>query len=98
MGASTDLSEKFFAGQLDPALHHPFSPLMVVDELGPGLAFVSSFANVAALCTGEGLVLFDTGSFLLAPMVHGLVRSFSKLPLHTAVFTHGHVDHCFGVE
>ena len=26
------------------------------------------------------------------------VRSDSDYGLHTAVFTHGHIDHCFGVE
>ena len=41
-------------------------------------------------------MLVDTGSFLLVRQVHETVRSFTKAPLHTAIYTHGHVDHCFG--
>jgi metal-dependent hydrolase (beta-lactamase superfamily II) len=26
------------------------------------------------------------------------LRSWSTSPLHSAIYTHGHVDHCFGVE
>jgi alkyl sulfatase BDS1-like metallo-beta-lactamase superfamily hydrolase len=29
--------------------------------------------------------------------VHELVRTWNGSGLHTAVFTHGHIDHCFGV-
>ena len=43
-----------------------FGPL---EEVLPGLAFVESFANVTALDTGDGLVIFDTGS----PMANGTV-------------------------
>src|SRR5262249_55539818 len=67
-----------------------------IEELDRDLAFVSSFANVTAVSTGDGLVLIDTGSFLLARPVHAMVRTWSARPLHTAVYTHGHVDHVFG--
>ncbi|HEY8040191.1 MAG TPA: alkyl sulfatase dimerization domain-containing protein, partial [Polyangiaceae bacterium] len=86
------------SGELDPARHHPFAPLLDLEPVGDRVAFVSSFANATAFETGAGLVLVDTGSFLLAGQVHESVRSFTRAPLHTAVYTHGHVDHCFGVE
>lgn len=98
MGRVRDLSEGLWTGKLDPAQHHPFAPMLEREDIGPGTAFVSSFANATAFETGEGLVLVDTGSFLMAPQVHTCVREFSRQPLHTAVYTHGHVDHCFGVE
>jgi glyoxylase-like metal-dependent hydrolase (beta-lactamase superfamily II) len=98
MGRVRDLSEGLWTGQLDPAKHHPFAPLLEREDIGPRTAFVSSFANATAFETDEGLVLVDTGSFLMAPQVHTLVREFSRATLHTAVYTHGHVDHCFGVE
>ena len=47
--------------------------------------------------TDEGLVLVDTGGFLLADHVHAQLRAWTDQPLHTAIFTHGHVDHVFGV-
>ena len=41
---------------------HPFTPLMQLEEVAPGVAFVSCFANVTAVATDDGLVLVDTGS------------------------------------
>jgi glyoxylase-like metal-dependent hydrolase (beta-lactamase superfamily II) len=43
-------------------------------------------------------VLIDTGSFLLAERTRQVLRNATAAPVHTAVWTHGHVDHCFGVE
>jgi len=60
--------------------------------------FVHGFANVNALLTEDGLVLVDTGSTAMAELIHNSVRRWSDAPLNTAVFTHGHIDHCFGVE
>jgi alkyl sulfatase BDS1-like metallo-beta-lactamase superfamily hydrolase len=98
MGRIRDLAEGLWSGSLDPAEHHPFAPLMDRDTVGDRTCFVSSFANATAFDTDDGLVLVDTGSFLLAHQVHTTVREFTRRPLHTAVFTHGHVDHCFGVD
>jgi len=43
-------------------------------------------------------VLIDTGSF--HPAQHdrsfAAVRRFAKDPVHTAIYTHGHVDHAYG--
>jgi glyoxylase-like metal-dependent hydrolase (beta-lactamase superfamily II) len=33
----------------------------------------------------------------LAPVVHQGVRAWTAAPLHTAVYTHGHADHAFGL-
>jgi alkyl sulfatase BDS1-like metallo-beta-lactamase superfamily hydrolase len=98
MGRIRDLAEGLWSGELDPAKHHPFAPLLDLEMVTARTAFVSSFANATAFETDAGLVLVDTGSFLLSHQVHVTVRSFTKRPLHTAVYTHGHVDHCFGVE
>src|SRR3974390_1580696 len=98
MGRILDLAEGLWSGRLDPAQHHPFAPLLDLEPVAERVGFVSSFANATAFDTAEGLLLVDTGSFLLAGQVHEHVRGFTKAPLHTAVFTHGHVDHCFGVE
>jgi alkyl sulfatase BDS1-like metallo-beta-lactamase superfamily hydrolase len=65
--------------------------------LADGVAFLPSFANVTAFETEEGLVMIDTGSFMLGDHVHTELRAWTDQPLHTAIFTHGHVDHVFGV-
>ncbi len=66
-------------------------------EVADGVAFVSSFANVSAVDTGDGLVLVDTGSSFVAAHVHATLRDWSSNRLHTAVYSHGHIDHVFGV-
>ena len=92
-----DLSDDLWHGRVRIEDSHPFSVLGEVEELADGVAFVPSFANVSALSTEDGLVLVDTGSPPLAGHVHRSLRSWSADPLHTAVFSHGHIDHVFGV-
>lgn len=76
----------------------PMAPRFMAEPVAAGSYFVSSFANVTAFDSDDGLVLVDTGSFLLAEPTRAKLRDVSKQPVHTAVWTHGHVDHCFGVE
>ena len=97
MGRITDLAERLWTGDRSAAGHHPWHALQELEEIETGVGFVSSFANVTALDTDEGLVLIDAGSFLLARQVHEIVRGWSRRPLHTAVYTHGHVDHVAAV-
>jgi alkyl sulfatase BDS1-like metallo-beta-lactamase superfamily hydrolase len=93
-----ELADQLWRGEADIAEHHPFRHLGEVAEIGESTAFISSFANVSALATDAGLLLVDTGSSVLAHAAHATLRTWSKAPLDTAVFTHGHIDHCFGVE
>ena len=78
--------------------YHPFAGPRILEELATGVAFFKAFVNVTAVKTGEGLVLVDTGSF--HPAAHRLsfdaVRGWNGERVHTAVYTHGHVDHVFG--
>lgn len=93
-----ELSRGLLSGAVQIDAAHPMQPLFTVEEVGVGAHFVSSFANVTAFSTSDGLVLVDTGSFLLADKTRRLLRTATTAPAHTAVWTHGHVDHCFGVE
>lgn len=97
MGRVRELSDRLLRGEVD-ADFHPFSPMFTLEEVASRVGFVSSFANVLAVDTDEGVVLVDVGSFFFAKMTKEIVRSFSPKPLHTAIYTHGHVDHVFGVE
>ncbi len=78
---------------------HPFAGPRVLEELAPGVAFFKAFVNLTAVRTGEGLVLVDTGAYL--PASHKLsfeaVRGWNRDRLHTAIYTHGHVDHAYGL-
>lgn len=90
------LSDRLLAGEASIEDHHPFSPANELQEVGDDTAFVQSFANVSALRTDDGLVLVDTGSPFAAATVHAAVRDWDRSRLHTAVYTHGHIDHVFG--
>jgi hypothetical protein len=91
-----ELSERILSGGARIEDHHPFSPSNTLVEASDGVAFVESFANVSAFGTDDGLCLVDTGSLFAAGDVHRAVRSWSPDRLHTAVYTHGHIDHVFG--
>ncbi len=93
-----DTADRLFTGELDPADHHPFDQFGDLAEISPTTAFVAAFANSAAFGTDAGLVVVDTSSPFLSGKVHEALRGWSPDRLDTAVFTHGHIDHCFGVE
>lgn len=71
----------------------------VITEVAPRTWFVRpSWVNVALFETDDGLVMVDAGFATDAEAIHTAVRSVSDAPLHTVVFTHGHVDHAFGLK
>jgi alkyl sulfatase BDS1-like metallo-beta-lactamase superfamily hydrolase len=92
-----DLADKLWRGETTVEETHPFSLIGEAQEVADGVAFVPSFANVSAFRTDDGLVLIDTGSAPLAQHVHGTLRRWHASPLNTAVYSHGHIDHVFGV-
>lgn len=91
-----DLSDRILAGEVAIEDHHPFSPSNERAEVADDTAFVESFANVSVLRTDDGLVLVDTGSPFAASTIHRVVREWDTSRLHTAIYTHGHIDHVFG--
>jgi glyoxylase-like metal-dependent hydrolase (beta-lactamase superfamily II) len=68
--------------------------LTVLDD---DLAVVESFSHSWAARTDEGLVVFDASGPGTASRVVAALRSWSTAPVHTLVYTHGHVDHVGGV-
>jgi alkyl sulfatase BDS1-like metallo-beta-lactamase superfamily hydrolase len=93
-----ELSDRLWRGELGIAGAHPFSLVGGAEEVADDVVFVPSFANVSAFRTGEGLALVDTGSAFFAEHVHSTLRGWDGSPLHTAVYSHGHIDHVFGVD
>jgi glyoxylase-like metal-dependent hydrolase (beta-lactamase superfamily II) len=67
-------------------------------EIAPGVLMHADFSNTYALKTPTGLLLIDPGTMRGANSVHAAVRTWSREPVHTAVYTHGHVDHAFGLK
>jgi glyoxylase-like metal-dependent hydrolase (beta-lactamase superfamily II) len=93
-----ELADALFTGALPITEHHPFSTSGQLVEVQPRVAFVDAFANSAAVDTDDGLVVVDTSGVFHAAQVHQTIRTWSPRRLDTAVFTHGHIDHVFGVD
>jgi glyoxylase-like metal-dependent hydrolase (beta-lactamase superfamily II) len=68
-------------------------------RVGPNTLFMTTnYANLVVLETSEGLVMVDTGIAEAGPAVLEEIRKYTKAPLHTVIFTHGHADHAFGLK
>jgi len=100
-----DLADRLWRGEADIVQHHPLGGAGGLTEVADGVAYVASFARVSAFSTEDGLVLVDTGHQLAAQQIHEQIRGWAparaaggaRSRLNTAVFSHGHVDHVFGV-
>lgn len=64
-----------------------------IREVAPGTLFFPYFGNVTALLTDEGIVLVDTSFRTNGDNVLEELRKRTDLPIHTIIYTHGHVDH-----
>jgi glyoxylase-like metal-dependent hydrolase (beta-lactamase superfamily II) len=78
----------------DLATNRPTQQLSV---LADDLAVVESFSHSWVVRTSEGLVVFDASGALTGPAVVAAIRTWTTDPVHTLVYTHGHVDHVGGV-
>ena len=67
-------------------------------EVAPDVFMHPAFVNTYALRTPAGLVLVDPGLGFNMHAVRDAVRAWSDAPLRVAVYTHGHVDHAFGLR
>jgi alkyl sulfatase BDS1-like metallo-beta-lactamase superfamily hydrolase len=97
MGAIRDLAERLWNGETSAREFNPWVVVGETEEIAEGTLHYRSFANVTAFQAGEELVLIDTGAFFDQPRTHDAIREWSPSRLDTAVYTHGHTDHVFGV-
>jgi glyoxylase-like metal-dependent hydrolase (beta-lactamase superfamily II) len=67
-------------------------------EVADGVFLHPAFVNTYAVRTPSGLLLVDPGLGNLGRAMYEAVRKWSEAPLHTAVYTHGHADHAFGLR
>ena len=56
------------------------------------------FGNATAIRTADGLVLVDTGSRETASQTRAVLRQWDNGPVHTVIYTHGHIDHTWGAR
>jgi alkyl sulfatase BDS1-like metallo-beta-lactamase superfamily hydrolase len=97
MGEILERAERAWQGELGGIRIHPNSVNVGIEEMQPGIDFISAFSNAAVVETGEGLVFLDTSGPFHAGKIFELVRGRTPSRVHSAVYTHGHVDHVFGL-
>lgn len=92
------LAEAIWKGETDTFQYHPLGRPRGMVRLAEGTWFYRGFANTIIRETGEGLFIIDPSAGWDAGKKYEAVRAVTAKALHTAVFTHGHVDHVFGVS
>lgn len=94
-----DRSARWADGIEAPTMKGVFSETSgAAEEVGEGVVLIEAFSNVVAFDSGDGLVVFDVSHALSAPRVIEQLRAWRTAPVHTAVYTHGHVDHVTGAQ
>jgi glyoxylase-like metal-dependent hydrolase (beta-lactamase superfamily II) len=97
---STDilaLADQLWRGEARTSEFHPVMQAGTLTEICEDVVFVPAFANVTAIRTPDGLVMVDTGSVFAAREIHSQLRRWAGQRLNTAIYSHGHIDHVFGV-
>ncbi|MBK5222519.1 MAG: MBL fold metallo-hydrolase [Acidimicrobiia bacterium] len=67
-----------------------------LSEVADGIAMVESFSHTVALRTDDGLVCFDASGAAAGAKVVASLRGWTADPIHSLVYTHGHIDHVGG--
>jgi len=78
--------ERFFTGRNEASYVAPNTLFMT-----------ANYVNLVAFETSQGLLLVDTGMEEAGEAVYSEIRQKTDAPLHSVVFTHGHLDHAFGL-
>ncbi|MBW2091048.1 MAG: MBL fold metallo-hydrolase, partial [Deltaproteobacteria bacterium] len=98
MGQVLKLAEKLFKGDENTYEHHPFGPPHGLEQIAEGTYFYKGFANTIIRETEGGLIIVDPAANFDEQIKFDAIRSKVKQHLDTVIFTHGHVDHAFGVS
>ena len=94
----TDYADDVWNGAADDNIAQSGSGGSGVLDVADGVGFHPGFGNVITFKAGGELVLFDSGNPMGAPgpaLGHPAVEPG---PGEHRVFTHGHIDHVFGVD
>jgi alkyl sulfatase BDS1-like metallo-beta-lactamase superfamily hydrolase len=93
-----DYADQVWRGTADTRLFHTGQLRKEgLHELAEGVWMWPAFGNVYLFDTEDGLFCFDTGEQRTSAELFSAVRARTDAPLHTAVYSHGHIDHVFGV-
>ncbi|WP_419926026.1 alkyl sulfatase dimerization domain-containing protein [Candidatus Poriferisocius sp.] len=88
------------ARYIDEGIHEGQQSVQPMDgsfhEIADGIALVCAFSHIWSVAADEGLVVIDTSLPGFAPGARDHLRRWKDHPVHTIVYTHGHVDHVGG--
>ncbi len=98
MGKILDTAEALWTGESNTYSQHPFGPPYGVEPITEGVWFYKGFAGTTAVETQDGLVMIDPASMFDSQVKFDAFRQVTSSRLNTAIFSHGHTDHVFGVE
>jgi len=98
MGEILDIAEALWKGEKDTTSYHPFGPPTGIEKIAHETWFYKGFSNTVIRKTDDGLFIVDPSGFMDAQAKFDAVKSVVEPRLNTAIFTHGHVDHVFGVS
>jgi alkyl sulfatase BDS1-like metallo-beta-lactamase superfamily hydrolase len=93
-----ELAEQLWNGDVTVDDHHPLGGQGSLVEVADGVRFWHGFSNATVVATDAGLVMVDSGDPVFGPTLHEHTRRWQPdQPLRDVVFSHGHIDHVFGV-
>ncbi|HET7530608.1 MAG TPA: alkyl sulfatase dimerization domain-containing protein [Mycobacteriales bacterium] len=94
-----DLADRLWTGAVTVDDHHPLGTGRgELVEVADGVRFWHGFSNATVVDTAAGLVMVDSGDPVFGPLLYEQVRGWRpEQPLRDVVFSHGHIDHVFGV-
>ncbi|MBW1788334.1 MAG: MBL fold metallo-hydrolase [Deltaproteobacteria bacterium] len=97
MGEILDLAEALWTGKTDTYSRHPFGRPRGIEAVADRTWFYRGFSNAVVRETDDGLIIIDPAAAFDTKVKFDGIRSVTPQRLHTAIFTHGHNDHVFGV-
>ncbi|MFC7157763.1 alkyl sulfatase dimerization domain-containing protein [Halomarina halobia] len=83
---------------IDPYAIDMFVDEIEITEVADSTYYFSAFSGVTAFETSEGLVLIDTGLSATSATMAEALREYTDASVHTAIYTHGHLDHAFNLD
>ena len=95
-----EYADQIWDGEVDTVnVAHPIRGMwLTAEEVADGVLYYKGIASANTLDTGDGLVMLDTGATQdAAPLFEQVRRWRPDSRLASAVFSHHHVDHIFGV-
>ncbi len=69
-----------------------------LSEIADDIAVIEAFSHVIVLRTDAGLMITDTSAEPFGAAVVKSMRTWANEPVHTILYTHGHIDHVGGAR